>query len=95
MKYLTFLIGLFFIVSCSTPKAEYKIPVYAWLGGPGEATDEEIKAEFTDFHHKGIDGLMYNGGHDPDTYRRVGKISKEAGLEFHAWIPTMVQGKES
>jgi hypothetical protein len=93
MKYLTFLIGLFFIVSCSTPKAEYKIPVYAWLGGPGEATDEEIKAEFTDFHHKGIDGLMYNGGHDPDTYRRVGKIAKEAGLEFHTWIPTMVQGE--
>ena len=34
---------------------------------------------------------MYNGGQDPETYRRVGPIAKAAGLEFHTWIPTMVQ----
>jgi uncharacterized lipoprotein YddW (UPF0748 family) len=36
---------------------------------------------------------MYNGGHDPETYRRVGRMAREAGLEFHAWIPAMIQGK--
>jgi hypothetical protein len=41
---------------------------------------------------KGVDALMYNGGHNTETYQRVGKIAREAGLEFHAWIPTMVQG---
>jgi len=61
------------------------------MGGPGEATDEQIKANFTDLKNKGIDGLMYNGGQNPETYRRVGKIAKEVGLEFHTWIPTMVQ----
>ncbi|SHI82377.1 hypothetical protein SAMN04487911_10684 [Arenibacter nanhaiticus] len=70
-----------------------KIPVYAWSGGPGEATDQELKIKFDDFKSKGIDGIMYNGGHDPETYKRVGKLVKEAGMEFHTWIPTMVQGE--
>ncbi|MEO9804518.1 MAG: hypothetical protein ABJF04_14785 [Reichenbachiella sp.] len=70
---------------------KYKVPVYAWLGGPGESSDEEIKANFLDLKAKGIDVLMYNGGQDPDTYKRVGKIAKAAGLGFHTWIPTMVQ----
>ncbi len=74
-----------------TADAGYKVPVYAWLGGPGEATNEEIGKHFRELKNKGVDGLMYNGGHDPETYRRVGGIAKEAGLEFHTWIPTMVQ----
>ena len=72
-----------------------KIPVYAWLGGPGKATDKEIKVQFKDLKEKGIDGLMYSGGHDPKTYRRVGKIAKETGLKFHAWIPTLIQNPNS
>lgn len=76
--------------SCSNAEKS-KIPCYAWLGGPGNATDTEIKAEFTDLKEKGIDGLMYSGGHDPEVYRRVAKIAKEVGLEFHTWIPTLTQ----
>ncbi|MEM6377838.1 MAG: hypothetical protein AAF705_06480, partial [Bacteroidota bacterium] len=55
--------------------------------------DEEMKTKFENYKAKGIDGLMYNGGQDPATYARVGAIAKAAGLEFHAWIPTMVQAK--
>ena len=68
-----------------------KIPAYAWLSGPGAATDAQIDSAFTALKSKGIIGLMYNGGHDPETYHRVGAIAKKAGLEFYAWIPTMVQ----
>ncbi len=71
--------------------ASTKIPVYAWLGGPGESSDAELKAQFEDYKAKGIDVLMYNGGQDPATYSRVGKIAKAAGLGFRTWIPTMVQ----
>jgi hypothetical protein len=92
MKYLSIL-TLLLAFGCSSPgeKEEYKVPVHAWLGGPGEATDQELKDQFSDLKSKGIDALMYNGGQDPETYRRVGKIAKKAGLEFHTWIPTMVQ----
>ncbi len=71
-----------------------KIPVYAWVGGPGEKTDKELIREFRDLNRKGIDGVMYNGGQDASTYERVGVFAKKAGLEFHAWIPTMIQSKE-
>ncbi len=88
-KLIFFFIALL-AISCQSEITE-KIPVYAWMGGPGDATDAEIAVEFNDLKSKGIDGLMYNGGHDPETYRRVGRIAKTAGLEFHTWIPTMVQ----
>jgi hypothetical protein len=83
------LLSLLALMSCS--RTETRFPVYAWMGGPGEDTDKQIRAEFRDLARKGITGLMYNGGHDPETYRRVGKIAAQAGLEFHTWIPTMVQ----
>jgi hypothetical protein len=84
------LIVIIFMMSCS-PRHETKIPCYAWLGGPGKATDKELKAKFTDLKKRGIDGLMYSAGQDPETYKRIGKIVKEAGMEFHAWIPTLIQ----
>jgi len=68
------------------------VTCYAWLSGPGNASDMDLKESFDDLKLKGIDGLMFNGGQDPATYSRVGKIAKKAGLEFHTWIPTMRQG---
>ncbi len=60
-------------------------------GGSGELTDKVLSEQFTDLKERGIDGIMYNGDHDPAVYHCVGKLAKDAGLEFHAWIPTMVQ----
>ncbi len=96
---LPLIVLAFLFVSCGTSTNQeeqseikpYKVPVYAWLGGPEEATDEEIKENFADLKSKGIDVLMYNGGQDPATYKRVGNIAKSAGLGFQAWVPTMVQ----
>lgn len=84
-------LALFFSMISCTKHHETKIPCYAWLGGPGKATDSELKAQFIDLNEKGIDGLMYSAGRDPDAYRRVGKIAKQAGLKFYAWIPTLTQ----
>lgn len=85
-------LSLLLILACNTPETP-KIPVFAWTGGPGKASDQELREQFQDWKNKGIDGLMYNGGQNPETYERVGKIAKAAGLAFHTWIPTMVQGK--
>ncbi len=68
-----------------------KITCYAWLSSPKEVTDNELKEQFIDLKKKGIDGLMYSAGHDPESYKRIGKIVKEVGIEFHAWIPTLIQ----
>ncbi|MEA1886099.1 MAG: hypothetical protein U9N72_02680 [Bacteroidota bacterium] len=92
MKKLLILLVVAFALAGCQPKN--KIPVYAWEGGPGEKTDKELIREFRDLNRKGIDGVMYNGGQDASTYERVGALAKRAGLEFHAWIPAMVQSKE-
>jgi len=98
IKYLS-LIALIMLTACSSPaekkdqQSDIKVPVYAWLSGPGEATNQEILESFTDLRNKGIIGLLYNGGHDPETYKRVGGIAHEVGLEFQTWIPTVVQGE--
>ncbi|MEW7278985.1 family 10 glycosylhydrolase [Aquimarina sp. 2201CG1-2-11] len=73
------------------PNPSYKIPVYAWAILPENKTDNELKSQFKSLKNKGIDGLMYSAGHDPLIYKRVGKIAKQAGMKFHAWIPTMIQ----
>lgn len=98
---IALLLVLALCIACSSREVQevkqaepIKIPVYAWLGGPGDATDQEIKGAFEDLKSKGIDVLMYNGGQDPEVYRRVGRIAKSAGLGFHTWIPTMVQSKK-
>lgn len=92
MKKFIWLIISVLILSC-TKKEVNKIPCFAWTGGPGEATDTELMEKFREYKARGIDGLMYGGGHDPEVYHRVGKIAKKAGLAFHAWIPTMIQGQ--
>ncbi|XOV92045.1 MAG: hypothetical protein ACFHWX_17780 [Bacteroidota bacterium] len=95
MKISFYIAIILLIIGCTkttpTEEAKSKIPVYAWTGGPGKATDDEIRSRFEDYKTKGIDVLMYNGGQDPAVYARVGKIAKEVGLGFHTWIPTMVQ----
>jgi hypothetical protein len=90
MNKLSVILIFLFLVSCKA-HVEIKIPCYAWLGGPGQTTDAELKAQFTDLKMKGVDGLMYSAGRDPEVYRRVGKIAKEAGLKFYTWIPTLTQ----
>ncbi len=77
------------LLSCNSGKNI--VPAYAWMSGPGKATDREIMKQFSDLKKKGITGLMYSAGQDPEPYRRVGAIARKAGLELQAWIPTMVQ----
>ncbi|GGZ28159.1 hypothetical protein GCM10007049_21350 [Echinicola pacifica] len=101
-KALTLLMAVLLLASCSGNKEQQtgteekvaaKIPVHAWMGGFNDKSEEEIREKFTEFKEHGIDALMYNGGHHPEDYKKVGKIAKELGLGFHAWIPTMVQHK--
>lgn len=94
MKIFTGLFALLLLIACQREEP-YKIPVYAWTSGPGQSTDQELADKFNQYKRRGIDGLMYNGGHDPATYSRVGKLARAAGLAFHAWIPTMVQAPDS
>jgi hypothetical protein len=93
LKRLFILLSVLILISCNRePKKD--ITIYGWLSGPGNSTDSEIEAEFIDLKAKGLDGILYSGGHNPETYSRVGKIAKNVGLEFQAWVPAMVQSQD-
>lgn len=97
-KFISIIFLLLLVVACKNNNDKtdnendvYKIPVYAWDQLSKSDTDEDLKNHFQDLKSKGVDGLMYSAGHDPSTYKRVGAIAKSFGLEFHTWIPSMVQ----
>jgi len=97
MKNILYLLIVFlFVASCKKEHKKVsskssKILIYAWLHHKKNATNKELKNQFQDLKNKGIDGLMYSAGHDPSLYKSTGVIAKKVGLEFYAWIPTMVQ----
>jgi hypothetical protein len=90
MKKMLFIISVVLMVSCDT-QPEYKIPCYAWVSGRHQGSEKELKTQFKDLKKMGIDGILFNGGRDPKVYQEVGKWVRNAGMEFHAWIPTLIQ----
>ena len=65
-KFIIPLIAILTLAACKNdpskareePISPSKIPVYAWLGGPGNKTDAELSTEFKEFKARGIDVLM-------------------------------------
>lgn len=80
-------------VSCTSERKQ-KIEVYAWELAPQEGlTEEALSKQMTDLKEKGINALFYNVGFNIEGIKLAAKAAKDAGIEFHTWIPTMIQGK--
>lgn len=93
MKTLLLSFAALFAISCAADKTKTKIDVYGWEGGNAKATQEELVKQMTDLKAHNLKGVFYNVGFDMEGIKKASKAAKDAGLEFHAWIPTMVQGK--
>lgn len=79
------------MTACSkTP--ETKIKAYGWQGEGQNTTEETLQADFSKWKAHGLDGVCYNAGHDVEKHRRAAKVAHANGLEYHGWIPAMVQG---
>lgn len=70
-----------------------KVKAYAWAYSRTNKSEAKLKKEFEELKAHGIQGLMYEAGHDVEEYRKLAKVCEEVGIELHAWIPTMVQAK--
>ena len=80
-------------LSACTSETKTKIPVYGWQGEGENTTAESIQADFKKWKEHGLDGMCYNaGGFNVEKHARAAKIAHENGLEYHAWIPTMLKG---
>lgn len=69
-----------------------KVKVYGWQGEGGNTTEETLQADFSKWKSHGLDGMCYNAGHDLQKIQRAAKVAHANGMEYHAWIPAMLQG---
>lgn len=91
MKKVLFALAAVALTACSqTPKE--KIKAYGWQGGGRNTTEATLQADFSKWKAHGLDGMCYNAGQDPEKHRLAAKVAKANGLEYHAWIPTMLKG---
>ena len=77
IKHIAPLAVLLMMRAATRPKL--RSPVTRGSVGLTRPTDAQLAAKFADIKTKGIDGLLYSAGHDPETYRRVGKIAQGGG----------------
>lgn len=67
-----------------------KIKIYAWISSLS-GTDEEIIKRINEFKDYGMTGIIFDGKNNLEMYARIGRITKDLELEFHAWLPTLLQ----
>ena len=91
-QFLVMMAAVVGLAACSGGSGT-KIPVYGWQGEGGDATEASIQADFSKWKAHGLDGMCYNaGGFNVEKHARAAKIAHANGLEYHAWIPTMLKG---
>ncbi len=69
-----------------------EIPVYVWKGWGKNTTAESLVNDFRAWKKHGVKGVCFNAGMDVEKIRTAAAVAKKMGLEYHAWVPTMVQG---
>ncbi|ADV43477.1 hypothetical protein [Bacteroides helcogenes] len=90
-KTLSAMLVLLLLVACQT-KQEFQVPVYVWQSWDEATTEESLRNDFTTWKGHGVVGVCFNAGFDNTKISVAAKVAKELGLEYHAWIPTMIQG---
>ncbi len=84
---LTCLLGM---SSCAEQKAEPQVPLYGWEGEGQNITEQSVDADFKQWKEHGLKGILYNVGFDVEKHTWLSRVAHENGLEYHAWIPAML-----
>jgi hypothetical protein len=68
-----------------------EIPVYVWQSWNENTCEESLKKDFAAWKSHGVTGVCYNTGFDTQRASIAAKAARSLGLEYHAWIPCMLQ----
>lgn len=68
-----------------------KVPLYVWTRWTDSTTEKSLKQDFKEYKKHGVIGICFNCGFDKEKTIKVSAIAKKEGLEYHAWIPCMLQ----
>lgn len=91
MKKILMTLALALTTMCANAK-DAKTPVFAWSGWGENTTEKSLTADFKAWKKHGVTGVCINAGMDVEKIAVAAKVAKKVGLEYHAWVPTMVQG---
>ena len=91
MKKILMTLALALTTMCANAKGA-KTPVFAWSGWGENTTEKSLTADFKAWKKHGVTGVCINAGMDVEKIAVAAKVAKKVGLEYHAWVPTMVQG---
>lgn len=89
-KLMISLVMMAFALSAAAKSS--KLPVYVWIGWGDQTTEETLKNDFKAWKKHGVTGICLNAGMDLQKIQTAARVAKKQGLEYHAWVPTMVQG---
>ena len=92
MKKIILILALIVTAMTGANAKGNKIPLYVWNGFGDNATFETLKNDFKEWKRHGVTGVCINAGMDIEKIATAAKAAKKVGLEYHAWVPTMVQG---
>lgn len=67
------------------------VPIYVWQSWSGNTTAESLRSDFAKWKQHGVVGVCFNAGFDVDKVTIASHEAKAVGLEYHAWIPCMLQ----
>ena len=82
------------VSSCQQEAATADISVYGWYKwNPEDVSADSLKATFEMWKSHGVVGVCVEcGGFEFDRIETAAKLAHEVGLEYHAWVPSMLQG---
>lgn len=86
----TFTILLGTLWACSGPR-NHPIPIYVWQGINQQTHMDSLQQDYRFWKSQGVTGVCMETG-DLDLIREASARAHAEGLEYHAWIPTMLRG---
>lgn len=88
------LFAVFAALGLMAGAATADISVYGWYKwNPEDVSADSLKATFEMWKSHGIVGVCVEcGGFEFDRIETAAKLAHKVGLEYHAWVPSMLQG---
>ena len=83
------IMAILLLASCSK-KAQ--IPVYVWAYASPDTEESALREQFSLFQQHRVTGVCVDCGWDLDLIGKASALAHEYGLEFHAWLPAMLDG---
>lgn len=79
-------VGMLFV-----QQAVAQFSVYVWQSWGDSTTAQSLQTDFERLKARGVKGVCLNTGFSVERATIGAKAAKAAGLEFHAWMPCMLQ----